>query len=77
MKVFLVGKERASGIRKDGSSYDNVFAHVNFSRRSIEGYGCDTVMLNPRKFPFDDLIIGAEYDFDRNSKGYVDYFDLV
>lgn len=77
LKVFLVGKERSSGNRRDGSSYDNIFAFVNFQKRSVEGVASEKVLLSPRHFPFQDLIVGAEYEMDRNDKGYVDNFELV
>ena len=78
MKAVVLGKEYASGTsKKSGKDFAATVVHVSFKKNKVEGQAVDSVWLDPASYPLADIKIGATYDVDRDSRGFVIGFDLV
>lgn len=78
MKVTVLGKEFASGVsKKSGKDFASTVVHVSFKKNKVDGQAVDSVWLDPISYPVSDIKVGATYDVDRDSRGFVVGFDLV
>lgn len=69
MKALLVGKVRRSGTSKAGKSYDFTACSVSYSAFGVEGVQVAEILVDARIVHYDALEVGAQYDFDYDSKG--------
>lgn len=69
MHVVLLGKVRRNGKSKAGKPYDFTVCSVSFSAFGVEGLQVAEVIVDARMLQFDELKIGAHYDFDYDAKG--------
>lgn len=78
MRVVLIGKEHMQGIsKKTGNPYSFNIAHIERNESGVEGKVGDKVFLDTDKFPLTDLLLGATYDLEYNSRGRVAQFELA
>lgn len=76
MKVRVVGKESASGTsKKTGKAFAATIAHVSFKKTRCEGNAVESVWLDPTDYPIADIVVGKDYNLDRDSRGFVIGFD--
>jgi len=78
MKVRVVGKEFASGTsRKTGKAFASTIAHIVFPKTRCEGQAVESIWLNPEDYPVEKIVVGKDYNLDRDSRGFVIGFDLL
>jgi hypothetical protein len=78
MKVMVLGKEHASGTSKrTGKDFDNTVVHVSFKKNRVDGSAVDSIWLDAKSYPVEDIQVGKTYDVDRDSRGYVLSFELA
>lgn len=72
MRIKVIGKARLRGTsRKTGNSYDFIQAHYNGPAFGVEGVAACTLSLDPRRFPYDRIAIGGEYNVEFGPRGYL------
>ena len=72
MKVTVVGKEHVSGkSRKTGNPFDANIAHVTHKKNGCEGLTVDSIWLDTAAYPLRGIEVGAEYNVDRDSRGFI------
>ncbi len=72
MKINVIGKAHLKGTSKrSGNEYDFIQVHYNGRARGVEGLAALTVNLDPRDYPFADIIVGEEYTVEFDNRGYV------
>ena len=76
MKVRVVGKESVSGTsKKTGKAFAATIVHLSFKKARCEGSAVESVWLDPADCPVADIVVGKDYNLDRDSRGYVIGFD--
>ena len=74
MKVTVVGKSRRAGTSKQGKNYDFTIIMAEYSMRANDdndGVQVDRINVDARMMPYALLVVGATYDFDFDSSGYL------
>ena len=78
MKVKVIGKEKRAGTsRKTGNPFNFTMAHVIYPKTGVEGQSCETVWLPGEQYPLNTIQVGADYNIDRDSNGYLVAFEKV
>ena len=72
MKIKVIGKAHLQGTsKKTGNPYDFIQVHYNGKARGVEGVAALTLSLDPRDYPFADVIVGGEYNVECDNRGYI------
>lgn len=74
MKVTVVGKSRRAGSSKRGKDYDFTIIMAEYSMLSNDdndGVQVDRIIVDARMMPYALLVVGATYDLDFDSRGYL------
>ena len=72
MKVTVVGKRHLAGkSRKTGYDFDNNIVFVTMKQKGVEGLSVDSLWLEADEYPLATINVGAVYDVDRDSRGYI------
>lgn len=74
MKVIVVGKSRRAGTSKQGKDYDFTTLMVEYSMRANDdndGVQVDRINVDARIMPYALFVVGAKYDLDFDSNGYL------
>ena len=74
MKVTVVGKSRRAGTSKQGKAYDFTTLMAEYSMRANDdndGVQVDRINVDARMMPYALIVVGATYDLDFNSRGYL------
>lgn len=78
MKVLVVGKEHRSGVsKKNGNPYDCTVAHIQYKRNKVEGMATEMVWLDTGAFAPDTIVVGKQYNLERDGGGYIVAFEQV
>ena len=78
MKIKVIGKAHLKGTsKKTGNAYDFIQVHYNGKARDVEGIAALTLSLDPRDYPFADVVVGAEYSVEFDNRGYIVEFAPV
>ena len=78
MKCMVLGKEFVSGrSKKTGNDFASNVVHVSHKKNGVEGLVVESIWLDPASYPLPSICVGAEYDVDRDSRGYVLDFRLA
>lgn len=75
MKVEVVGKLR--GKSKQGNEYIIVDCLSDYKGDNCSGKRTERVFLSVADYDFDEILVGEEYNIDRDNRGYVIGFDPV
>ena len=76
MRVKVIGKEYASGTsKKTGKDFAATVAHISFKKNKCEGVAVESVWLDPVTYPMGDIVVGKDYNLDRDGRGFVIGFD--
>lgn len=77
MVVQLLGKELRSGTaKKTGKPYTAVIAYLAYKADGVHGVKCSNIFLSPEKYPFESLVVGAQYNIVMGLDGYLQSFAL-
>ena len=72
MKIKVIGKAHLKGnSKKTGNDYDFIQVHYIGRARGVEGNAALTLSLDPRDYPFADVIVGGEYNVEFDNRGYI------
>ena len=72
MKVTDIGKSHLQGVsKKTGNPYDFIQIHYNGFARGVEGLAALTFSLDPRQYPYADIVVGGDYVVDFDNRGYL------
>lgn len=78
MKVTVIGKSHLSGTsKKTGKPYDSTIVHVSCKKNGVDGLAAETIWLDAKSFPVENIAVGQPYNVDRDSSGFVISFDKV
>lgn len=71
MKIVVIGKAHLQGTsKKTGNPYDFIQIHYNGPARGVEGLAALTLSLDPRQYPFADVVVGGHYNVEFDNRGY-------
>ena len=72
MKIKVIGKAHLQGVsKKTGNPYDFIQVHYNGRARGVEGLAALTLSLDPRDFPYADVVVGGDYNVEFDNRGYI------
>ena len=72
MKIKLAGKIHREGTSaRTGRSYNINIIHYLTSVRGVEGQASQTATLDAVEYPYDTLVVGAEYVIDYDAGGHL------
>ena len=72
MKVTVVGKRHLAGkSRKTGNDFNNTVVYVTMKQNGVDGLSVDSLWLDAAEYPTATIDVGAVYDVDRDSRGYI------
>ena len=72
MKIKVIGKAHLKGTsKKTGNDYDFIQVHYNGKARGVEGLAALTINLDPKDYPFADVVVGGEYNVEFDNRGYI------
>ena len=72
MKIKVIGKAHLKGTsKKTGNDYDFIQVHYNGKARGVEGLAALTINLDPKDYPFADVVVGGEYSVEFDQRGYI------
>lgn len=74
MKVTVVGKSHRVGTSKKGKDYDFTTIMTEYSMRSNDdndGVQVDRINVDAHIIPYALIVVGAMYDLDFDSNGYL------
>lgn len=72
MKILVEGKAHLEGVsKKTGKDYNFNQIHYLAPARGAEGRAAQTVTLDPKGYPIDDIIVGSLYEIEFDRSGYV------
>lgn len=74
MKVTVVGKSRRAGKSKAGIDYDFTTIMAEYDMRANDdnsGVQVDRLNVDARVMPYALIVVGATYDLDYDSHGYL------
>lgn len=75
MKIKVIGKAHLQGIsKKTQQPYDFIQIHYNGKARGVEGMAALTLSLDPKDYPFANVIVGGEYTVEFDNRGYLQEF---
>ena len=78
MKCTVLGKEFTSGTaKKTGNPFAANVVHVSHKKNGVEGLVVESIWLDPASYPLSSIRVGAEYDVDRDSRGYILDFQMI
>lgn len=78
MKIKVIGKANFFGTsKKTGKPYDFNQVHYIGKSRGVQGEAALTLNLASEEYPLDSIQIGATYNVEFDSRGYVVAFDKV
>ena len=76
MKIKVIGKAHFSGTsKKTGKPYDFNQLHYTGKARGVEGTAALTLSLDPEMYPYDSIVLGADYIVDFDQRGQVFNFE--
>lgn len=74
MKATVVGKSHRVGTSKQGKAFDFTTIMAEYSMRSNDdndGVQVDRINADALMMPYEAIVVGAMYDFDFDSNGYL------
>lgn len=72
MKIKVIGKAHLKGTsKKTGKDYDFIQVHYNGRARDVDGLAALTLSLDPREYPFADVVVGGDYNVEFDNRGYI------
>ena len=72
MKVKLTGKTHREGTSsKTGRNYNINIIHYLTTIRGVEGQAAQTATLDAIEYPYDTVVVGAEYAIDYDAGGHL------
>lgn len=72
MKVVVLGKQNLKGTsRKTGKSFDSNVVHCSMEQTGVEGKAVQTIWLDPITYPLSTIRVGATYNAEYDSRGYL------
>lgn len=77
MKIMVEGKAHLEGhSKRTGRDYN--FNQVHYLGKSfgVEGLAAKTLMLDPKAYPIDDIMVGGTYEVEFDDRGGVVNFEL-
>lgn len=78
MKIKVLGKFHMQGTsKKSGNPYNLNQIHYLGKARGVEGQSAETQFLDARDYPYDQIILGLEYNIEFDNRGYVVGFEPV
>lgn len=78
MVSVLAGKQRLKGTGKTSKKdYDFIVCHYLGKAIGVEGLSAERVMLDPKQFNFDEILVGHKYNIDHDGNGRLLDFSLV
>ena len=78
MKVKVLGKEYVSGTsKKTGKDFAGTVVHVSHKKNGVDGLAVEAIWLDPVSYPLSSVVVGAEYEVDRDNRGYLLSFEPV
>lgn len=76
MKIKVIGKAHLEGTsKKTGKPYNFNQLHYVGKARGVEGNAALTMSLDPAMYPYDSIVLGAEYSVDFDQRGQVFAFE--
>ena len=77
MKITVYGKAHLEGVsKKTEKPYNFNQIHYLGKARGVEGQAALTMMLDPKEYPIDSIVVGAEYNVEFDNRGYVVEFAI-
>ncbi len=78
MKVKIFGKAHLEGTSKrTGKPYNFIQVHYLAPSRGVEGLAAQTLMLDPARFPLEQIVLNADYSVEFDNRGYPVDFSIV
>ena len=78
MKVNVVGKEKMKGVsKKTGREFDGALVHYLYKKARCDGPCSESVFVDDMLLPYGAIKVGATYDLDHDSRGYLLGFEEV
>lgn len=78
MKIHVEGKAHLEGTSKrTGKDYNFNQIHYLAPARGVDGLSAQTLTLDPKMYPINTIIVGADYDVEFDRNGYVVGFELA
>lgn len=72
MKIKVIGKSHLQGTsKKTNRPYDFIQVHYNGKAFGVEGVAALNLSLDPKDYPYDGILIGAEYNVEFDNRGYI------
>ena len=72
MKIKVIGKAHLKGTsKKTGNPYDFIQVHYNGRAYGVEGVAALTLSLDPKDYPFADVVVGGDYNVEFDRRGYI------
>lgn len=73
MIVKVLGKQHMGGTsRRTGKDYDFDVYYVSYLDRYVEGEAVKQLSVDPRVYPFRDVVVGGDYNFSLGFNGSVE-----
>ena len=77
MKITVYGKAHLEGTSKrTNKDYNFNQGHYLGKARGVEGQAALNLALDPKEYPLDSIVVGAEYNVEFDNRGYVQEFTI-
>lgn len=78
MKVKVMGKAHLEGVsKKTGKPFNLNQVHFMAKARGVEGLSSERQFLDSKAYPYDQIVVGLEYNLERDGGGFVVEFEPV